>query len=182
MTSQPATPQQQPHSAPAPHVPSQPPRRTAAVLIASTRASSGVYEDECGPLAADWLYALGFDVVLAEVVPDGPGVGEALRRMLALEPAVILTSGGTGLSPTDHTPEQTLPLLDREVPGVMEALRAYGCTKTPMAAISRGYAGTAGRTFIVNLPGSPGAVADGLSVLEPIIAHICGQLEGRREH
>ena len=158
------------------------PRRRAAVLIASTRAAHGVYEDECGPLAADWLYALGFDVVLAEVVPDGAAVGESLRRMLALEPAVIITSGGTGLSPDDRTPEETLPLLDREVPGVMEALRAKGRTKTPTAAISRGYAGTAGRTFVVNLPGSPGGVADGLAVLEPIIGHICGQLEGRNEH
>lgn len=166
----------------APEAPQQPPRRTAGVLIASTRAARGEYEDECGPLASDWLYALGFDVVLAEVVPDGDGVGESLRRMLALEPAVILTSGGTGLSPDDHTPEQTLPLLEREVPGIMEALRADGRTKTPMAAISRGYAGTAGRTFIVNLPGSPGAVADGLAVLEPIIGHICGQLEGHHGH
>ncbi|MCC9198179.1 MogA/MoaB family molybdenum cofactor biosynthesis protein [Arthrobacter sp. zg-Y820] len=167
---------------PRPAAPQQPPRRTAGVLIASTRAARGVYEDECGPLAADWLYALGFDVVLAEVVPDGPAVGESLRKMLALGPAVILTSGGTGLSPTDSTPEQTLPLLDRQVPGIMEALRADGRTKTPMAAISRGYAGTAGSTFIVNLPGSPGAVADGLAVLEPIIGHICGQMEGRNEH
>ncbi|GAA3288940.1 molybdenum cofactor biosynthesis protein B [Arthrobacter citreus] len=166
----------------APEAPQQPPRRTAGVLIASTRAARGEYEDECGPLASDWLYALGFDVVLAEVVSDGDGVGESLRRMLALEPAVILTSGGTGLSPDDHTPEQTLPLLEREVPGIMEALRADGRTKTPMAAISRGYAGTAGRTFIVNLPGSPGAVADGLAVLEPIIGHICGQLEGHHGH
>ncbi|MBO0908342.1 MogA/MoaB family molybdenum cofactor biosynthesis protein [Arthrobacter sunyaminii] len=165
-----------------PQHPHQQPRRTAAVLIASTRAARGIYEDECGPLAADWLYALGFDVVLAEVVPDGDAVGEALQRMLALEPAVILTSGGTGLSPDDRTPEQTLPLLDREVPGIMEALRADGRTKTPMAAISRGHAGTAGRTFIVNLPGSPGAVAEGLAVLEPVIGHICGQLEGHNEH
>jgi molybdenum cofactor synthesis domain-containing protein len=165
-----------------PAAPQQPPRRTAGVLIASTRAARGEYEDECGPLASDWFYALGFDVVLAEVVPDGDGVGESLRRMLALEPAVILTSGGTGLSPDDHTPEQTLPLLEREVPGIMEALRADGRTKTPMAAISRGYAGTVGRTFIVNLPGSPGAVADGLAVLEPIIGHICGQLEGHHGH
>lgn len=165
-----------------PAAPEHQPRRTAAVLIASTRAAAGGYQDECGPLASDWLYALGFDVVLAEVVPDGPGVGRSLAKMLALEPAVILTSGGTGLSPDDVTPEHTLPLLDREVPGVMEALRADGRTKTPMAAISRGYAGTAGTTFIVNLPGSPGAVADGLAVLEPVIDHICGQLEGRREH
>ena len=158
------------------------PRRTACVLIASTRAAAGTYEDECAPLLADWLYAAGFDVALAEVVPDGPAVGQSLRRMLELAPAVLITSGGTGISPTDVTPEQTRPLLDRELPGVMEALRADGRTKTPMAALTRGCAGTAGRTFVVNLPGSPGAVADGLAVLEPIIGHICGQLEGEHGH
>ena len=159
-----------------------PARRTAGVLIASTRAASGVYQDECGPLIADWLYALEYDIVLAEVVPDGDEVAASLRRILALQPSVLLTSGGTGLSPDDVTPDATAPLLDRHVPGVMEAIRAKGLAATPMAAISRGFAGTAGRTFVVNLPGSPGAVADGLAVLEPIIGHICGQLEGKREH
>ncbi|MEB7505955.1 MogA/MoaB family molybdenum cofactor biosynthesis protein [Arthrobacter koreensis] len=158
------------------------PRRTAAILVASTRASAGVYQDEAGPLLQDWLYARGFDVVLAEVVPDGEEVGSALKRMLALEPSVIITSGGTGISPTDATPEQTLPLLDRQVPGVMEALRAHGLSKTPMAALTRGHAGTAGRTFVLNLPGSPSGVTDSLEVLEPIIGHICGQLEGINEH
>ena len=158
------------------------PRRRAAILVASTRAAAGIYEDAAGPLLQDWLYAHGFDVVLAEVVPDGEQVGQALRRMLALEPSVIITSGGTGISPTDATPEQTLPLLDRQVPGVMEALRAYGLSKTPMAALTRGYAGTAGTTFVLNLPGSPSGVTDSLTVLEPILGHICGQLEGINEH
>ena len=158
------------------------PRRTAAVLIASTRAAAGVYQDECGPLIADWLYALDYDIVLAEVVPDGAETAAALQRILALAPSLLLTSGGTGLSPDDVTPDVTEPLLERHVPGVMEAIRARGLASTPMASISRGFAGTAGRTFIVNLPGSPAAVADGLAVLEPIIGHICGQLEGKREH
>ena len=157
-------------------------RRSAAILIASTRAAAGLYEDETGPLLQDWFHARGYDVVLAEVVPDGDEVGAALRRMLALEPSVVITSGGTGISPTDATPEQTLPLLDRQMPGVMEALRADGLTKTPMAALARGYAGTAGRTFVLNLPGSPSGVADGLGVLEPILGHICAQLEGISEH
>ena len=165
-----------------PTPPAAAPRRTAGILIASTRAAAGTYQDECGPLISDWLYALDFDVVLAEVVPDGDAVGASLRRILALEPSVLLTSGGTGLSPDDVTPEATEPLLERQVPGVMEAIRAKGLAATPMAAISRGFAGTAGRTFVVNLPGSPSAVADGLAVLEPIIGHICGQLEGKRVH
>ncbi|MFZ3451757.1 MogA/MoaB family molybdenum cofactor biosynthesis protein [Arthrobacter sp. 7Tela_A1] len=160
----------------------EPARRTAAILVASTRASAGIYEDEAGPLLQDWFYALGYDVVLAEVVPDGDAVGEALKRMLALQPSVVVTSGGTGISPTDATPEQTLPLLDRQVPGIMEALRAAGLAKTPMAALTRGYAGTAGSSFVVNLPGSPSAVADGLAVLEPVLGHICGLLEGKNEH
>ncbi|MBD8042911.1 MogA/MoaB family molybdenum cofactor biosynthesis protein [Arthrobacter sp. Sa2BUA2] len=162
--------------------PTAPARRTAAILVASTRAAAGVYQDEAGPLLQDWFYALGYDVVLAETVPDGDQVGEALARMLALEPSVLITSGGTGISPTDVTPEQTLPLLQRQVPGIMEALRADGLAKTPMAALSRGYAGTTGRTFVLNLPGSPSAVADGLAVLEPILGHICGLLEGKNEH
>ncbi|MSR98869.1 MogA/MoaB family molybdenum cofactor biosynthesis protein [Arthrobacter sp. BL-252-APC-1A] len=158
------------------------PRRTAAILVASTRAAAGVYEDQAGPLLQDWLYTHGYDVVLAEVVPDGEEVSKALQRMLALQPSVLFTSGGTGVSPTDATPEQTLPLLDRQMPGVMEALRADGLTKTPMAALTRGYAGTAGKTFVLNLPGSPSGVTDGLAVLEPILGHICGQLEGINEH
>ena len=158
------------------------PRRKAAILVASTRAAAGIYQDEAGPLLQDWLYSRGYDVVLAEVVPDGEEVGAALRRMLALQPSVLMTSGGTGISPTDATPEQTLPLLDRQVPGIMEALRAAGLAKTPMAALTRGYAGTAGSSFVVNLPGSPSAVADGLAVLEPVLGHICGLLEGKNEH
>ncbi|MFF2605977.1 MogA/MoaB family molybdenum cofactor biosynthesis protein [Arthrobacter koreensis] len=158
------------------------PRRTAAILVASTRAAAGIYQDEAGPLLQDWLYSRGYDVVLAEVVPDGEQVGAALHRMLALEPSVLITSGGTGISSTDATPEQTLPLLDRQVPGIMEALRAHGLTKTPMAALTRGYAGTAGRTFVLNLPGSPSGVTDSLEVLDPVLGHICGQLEGINEH
>ncbi|MEA5454565.1 MogA/MoaB family molybdenum cofactor biosynthesis protein [Sinomonas sp. JGH33] len=156
--------------------------RRAGIVIASTRAATGVYEDLSAPVIADWLAEHGFDVIPAAVVPDGPSVGAAIRALLALEPSVVVTSGGTGLSPDDATPEETLPLLDREIPGIMEAIRSAGAAKTPLAALSRGHAGTAGKTFLVNLPGSPSGVMDGLSVLDPIIAHLCDQLEGNHGH
>jgi molybdenum cofactor synthesis domain-containing protein len=153
--------------------------RRAGIVIASTRAATGVYEDLTGPVIADWLAEHGFEVIPAAVVPDGPSVGAALRALLALGPAVIVTSGGTGLSPDDVTPEETLPLLDREVPGIMEAIRRAGAAKTPLAALSRGHAGLARETFVVNLPGSPSGVMDGLAVLDPLIGHLCDQAHGR---
>lgn len=156
--------------------------RRAGIIIASTRAATGVYEDRTGPVIADWLAEHGFEVIPAAVVPDGPSVGAALRALLALEPAVVVTSGGTGLSPDDVTPEETGRLIDREVPGIMEAIRAAGLAKTPLAALSRGHAGLAGTTFVVNLPGSPSGVMDGLAVLDPIIEHVCDQVEGRHGH
>ncbi|RZU61878.1 MogA/MoaB family molybdenum cofactor biosynthesis protein [Zhihengliuella halotolerans] len=158
------------------------PVRKAGVLIASTRAATGVYDDETGPVLRDWLDDHGFDVVNPVVVPDGAPVASGLKALLALRPRVIFTSGGTGLSPDDATPEMTLPLLDREVPGVMEAIRAAGREHTPYAALSRGFAGVAGQTFIVNLPGSPRGVMDALSVLAPLIDHLCEQLEGGHGH
>ncbi|MCU1632207.1 MAG: molybdenum cofactor biosynthesis protein [Micrococcaceae bacterium] len=156
--------------------------RTAAVVIASTRAAAGTYEDECGPAIADWLYQHGFGVADAVVVPDGDAVGSAIGIALEARPAVLITSGGTGLSPDDATPEQTAPYLTRSLPGVMEAIRRAGSSAVPTAALSRGLAGTAGSTFVINLPGSPGGVRDGLTVLSPLIDHICSQLEGRNDH
>jgi molybdenum cofactor synthesis domain-containing protein len=156
--------------------------RTAAVVIASTRAAAGRYEDECGPAIADWLYRHDFAVADAVVVPDGDAVGAAIGAALEARPAVLITSGGTGLSPDDATPEQTAPYLTRALPGIMEAIRAAGAGKVPTAVLSRGLAGTAGPTFIINLPGSPGGVRDGLAVLSPLIDHICSQLEGRNDH
>ncbi|ALV44774.1 molybdenum cofactor synthesis domain-containing protein [Arthrobacter alpinus] len=155
---------------------------TAAVIIASTRAAMGTYQDLTGPVIADWLGEHGFDAMTPIVVPDGAPVGAALRAVLTQHPAVVLTSGGTGLSPDDQTPEMTLPLLQREIPGIMEAMRAAGMSKTPMAALSRGYAGLAGQTLIVNLPGSPSGVMDGLAVLDPIIKHLCEQVGGHHGH
>lgn len=155
---------------------------SAAVVIASTRAALGVYEDKTGPIIVDWLREHGFDVGEPVVVPDGAPVGAALRAVLSQHPAVVITSGGTGLSPTDETPEMTVPLLDREIPGIMEAIRAAGLAKTPMAALSRGHAGVAGDTVIVNLPGSPSGVMDGLAVLDPIIKHLIDQVGGLHGH
>lgn len=156
--------------------------RTAALIIASTRAAAGVYQDECGPLIQRWLVAKGYAVQRAEVVPDGDAVRDALTTCLAGKPSVLITSGGTGLSADDVTPELTDPFLTRSLPGIMEAVRRAGAAKTPMAALSRGHAGVAESTFLINLPGSPKAVQDGLDVLEPILDHICAQLEGSHEH
>jgi molybdenum cofactor synthesis domain-containing protein len=156
--------------------------RKAGVVIASTRAAAGIYEDETGPVITDWLTEHGFEVFPAMVVPDGEPVGAAIRALLTQHPAVVITSGGTGLNPDDRTPEVTRPLLDREIPGIMEAIRHAGAAKTPLAALSRGHAGAAGKTFIVNLPGSPKGVMDGLSVLDPVIGHLCDQLEGNHGH
>lgn len=157
-------------------------QRGAAIIIASTRAAAGVYQDECAPIIQGWLHENGFAVQFAQVVPDGDAVGSAIGVALADSPALLITSGGTGLSGDDVTPEQTEPYLTRQLPGVMEAVRRAGEVKTPMAALSRGCAGTAGKTFIINLPGSPGGVRDGLSVLTPLIEHICSQLEGNHAH
>jgi molybdenum cofactor synthesis domain-containing protein len=153
--------------------------RRAVVVTASTRAAQGTYADRSGPVIADRLRSWGFTVGDPVVVPDGDALGLALRDALAGEPDLVLTTGGTGLTPTDATPEQTLPLLDRLVPGVAEAIRAAGVAKgVPTAMLSRGLAGVAGRTFVANLPGSRGGVADALDVLEPVLGHALAQITG----
>ncbi len=153
--------------------------RTAVVLVASTRAAAGVYEDRSGPILVERLRDWGFTVGRPIVVPDGDELGFALGEVLASEPDLVMTSGGTGLTPTDLTPEVTGPLLDREVPGVAEALRSAGVAKgVPTAMLSRGLAGIAGRTFVVNLPGSRGGVMDALEVLEGVLGHILMQIPG----
>ena len=151
----------------------------AVVVTCSTRAAAGVYPDRGGELVVATLREWGVDVADPTVVPDGPEVAVALRAALASGPDLLLTTGGTGLSPTDGTPEATFPLLDRPVPGVAEAIRARGVAAgVPTAMLSRGLAGLAGRTLVVNLPGSTGGVRDALAVLEPVVAHAISQIHG----
>jgi molybdenum cofactor synthesis domain-containing protein len=147
-------------------------------VVASNRAAAGVYADTSGPLLVTGLRDLGCTVDGPVVVPDGPPVTEALRAALADGIDVVVTSGGTGVTPTDRTPEATRGLLDFEVPGIAEAIRAHSRDKVPTAALSRGLAGVAGRTLVVNLPGSTGGARDGLAVLAPILAHTVEQIRG----
>jgi molybdenum cofactor synthesis domain-containing protein len=151
----------------------------AAVVVASNRAAAGVYDDLTGPILVDFLRSLDFTVGDPVVVPDGPPVGAAIAAAVADGARIVLTTGGTGLTPTDRTPEQTRVLLDFEVPGIGEAIRAYGAAKgIPAAALSRGTAGVIGHCLVVNLPGSRGGVKDGLEVLAPIIEHAIEQIAG----
>jgi molybdenum cofactor synthesis domain-containing protein len=151
----------------------------ASVICASNRAAAGVYEDTTGPLIVEALEGLGFDVDGPVVVPDGQPVADAISEAVTSGARAVLTTGGTGLTPTDLTPEMTRPLLEREVPGIAEAIRAYGVANgVPTAALSRGLAGISGTALVVNLPGSRGGVKDGLAVVVPLLVHAVEQITG----
>ena len=151
--------------------------RALAITI-SNWASAGVYEDTSGPVLADLLAEAGCAVDTL-VVPDGDPVEQALLDGVASGYRVIVTTGGTGLTPSDRTPEMTRKVIDREVPGIAESIRAAGVAAgIPSAILSRGLAGLAGEVLIVNLPGSSGGVKDGMQVLTPVLAHAVDQARG----
>lgn len=167
----------------APHRGSAMSELTAAVVVSSTSVAAGRAEDRTGPVIAGWATRRGWTAVGPIVVPDGEGVGAAITTAVSAGAALVVTTGGTGLTPDDVTPEQTAALIDRPAPGIAEAIRARGLEKTPFAALSRGVAGVIGHTLVVNLPGSLGAVMDGLAVLDEVIDHALGQLgHGVRGH
>ncbi|WAC54314.1 MogA/MoaB family molybdenum cofactor biosynthesis protein [Gordonia sp. SL306] len=152
--------------------------RVARIVVASTRASRGDYTDRTGPVITDWLNARGFVVDDRCVVADGRPVGDAIRAGVDAGADLVITTGGTGLSPTDRTPEQTHPLLDVEIPGLADAIRSAGLPTVPTAVLSRGIAGVAATTLVINLPGSTGGVKDGLSVLAGVLDHALDQIRG----
>jgi molybdenum cofactor synthesis domain-containing protein len=150
-----------------------------AVVVASSRAAAGVSDDTTGPLLVEALSSWGFETPEPVVVLDGDPVGDAVRAALDDGADVVLTTGGTGINPTDRTPEATRPLLDRELPGVAEALRAHGVANgVPTAMLSRGIAGVSGRAVVVNLPGSRGGVQDAIALLADVVPHAVDQLRG----
>jgi molybdenum cofactor synthesis domain-containing protein len=151
----------------------------ALAITVSNRASAGIYEDKSGPVLAELLAEAGCEVEGPLVIPDGSAVEQALQHAVAAGYDVVVTTGGTGLTPGDATPEMTRMLLDREIPGIPEAIRAAGVAAgVPSAALSRGVAGTAGTTLIVNLPGSTGGVRDGMAVLASMLGHAVDQIRG----
>jgi molybdenum cofactor synthesis domain-containing protein len=152
--------------------------RALAVTV-SNRAAAGIYADKSGPVLADLLRQAGCDVDGPVVVPDGAPVEAALRDAILAGYDVVVTTGGTGLTPGDLTPEMTRLVLDLEIPGIPEAIRAAGVAAgVPSAVLSRGTAGLAGTTLIVNLPGSTGGVRDGMAVLAGLLEHAVDQVRG----
>ena len=152
----------------------------AAVITVSTRGAAGERADESGPALKDGLAAAGHEVVSTALVPDDVAkIANAILEAIRAGANVVLTTGGTGLSPNDVTPEATRHVIDREVPGIAEALRANSLAKTPHGLLSRGVAGAVGPALVVNLPGSPRAVRESLEVLLPVLPHAVELLAGQ---
>jgi molybdenum cofactor synthesis domain-containing protein len=152
--------------------------RDAAVIVTSSRAAAGTYEDRTGPLISSWLSERGFAVGSAVIVADGPDVSVALSTAMASRPNLIVTTGGTGVGTGDGTADATMAILEKTLPGFAEELRRRGSESTPFALMSRGVAGVVGSTFIVNFPGSTGGVRDGLQLLGEVLDHVLDQLDG----
>jgi molybdenum cofactor synthesis domain-containing protein len=151
----------------------------AAVITCSNRSASGERPDDSGELLSSLLAGAGYAVATRVVVPDEmEAIRAAVRSAVDGGARVVITTGGTGLAPTDVTPEAVRELLDREVPGVAEALRLAAHKRVPTSVLSRGVAGTIGAAFVVTLPGSPGGVRDGMTVLTPLLGHVVDQLAG----
>lgn len=150
----------------------------AVVITVSTRAAAGQYPDASGPEVAQVLADAGFAVGDVVVVPDGRAVVAAAIRAASADAALVVTTGGTGLAPTDATPEATADAVDRLVPGLGELMRAASLAVTPMAALSRAAAGTLGSTLVINLPGSPKAARENLAAVLPVLDHAIDQLRG----
>jgi molybdenum cofactor synthesis domain-containing protein len=153
--------------------------RSGRVVVASTRAAAGVYEDRCGPVVVAWLNEQGIATPAATVVPDGPEVADALSSAIGDSVDVVITSGGTGISPTDRTADVTADIVDYQIPGLADAIRRSGLPHVPTSVLSRGVCGVKGGTLIVNLPGSSGGVNDGLGVLQDVLGHALDQLNGQ---
>lgn len=157
------------------------PARTALVLTASDRSAAGTREDASGGALAARLEGLGFAVEREVVGDDRDAIAGALRNGAARHPLVV-TTGGTGLTPRDVTPQATLAVIDYEVPGLAEAMRAEGRLKTPFAALSRSVVGVVGRSLVVNTPGSPNAALESLDAIVPVLDHALETLAGPFDH
>jgi molybdenum cofactor biosynthesis protein B len=156
---------------------------TARVITVSDRSHAGLRPDGSGPALSDLLAAQGFEVADIVVVPDElDAIETALRAAIDAAADLVVTTGGTGLSPRDVTPEATRRVIDREAPGLAEALRQFRRDELPTTILSRAVAGIAGSTLVVNLPGSTGGVRDGVAVLAPVIGHAIAQLRGGGDH
>jgi len=151
----------------------------AAVITCSNRSAAGTRPDESGQLLADAVESWGFGLQARAIVPDEvEAIRQAVRGAVAGGARLVLTTGGTGVTPTDVTPEAVSPLLERQIPGIAERLRAANADRVPTAVLSRGVVGLIGDALVVTLPGSPGGVRDGISVLAPLVSHVLDQVAG----